>query len=400
MNTTTAEPRGPLSGVRVIELAGLGAAPFGAMMLADMGAEVIRVDRYNMPDFMAFSEPRFDVMGRNRRSVALNLKREGAVEAVLGLVDTADVLLEAWRPGVAERLGLGPDVCLARKPSLVYGRMTGWGQSGPLAHAAGHDLNYIALAGMLYPLGEPDRPPRSPMNLIGDFGGGGMLLAFGVVCAVLAARQSGQGQVVDAAMVDGAALLGSMNWGLYAEGRWQLERGSNTNDCAAPYYSAYECADGKFVCIASAEPQFYALLRSKLGLADDAAFDAQNDRSHWPALKAQLTALFRSRTRAQWCELMEGSDVCFAPVLDWNEAPKHPHAVAREAFIDVAGVTQPRPAPRFSGTPVPTPSAPVAHGADTLALLREAGLSDARILHLQQAGAIGPVLAPPDAAGA
>ncbi len=395
MNTSPTERRGPLSGVRVIELAGLGAAPFGAMMLADMGAEVIRVDRHGLPDFMAFSEPRFDVMGRNRRSLALNLKREGAVDVVLSLVETADVLLEAWRPGVAERLGVGPDVCLARKPSLVYGRMTGWGQSGPLAQAAGHDLNYIALAGMLYPLGEPDRPPRSPMNLIGDFGGGGMLLAFGVVCAVLAARQSGQGQVVDAAMVDGAALLGSMNWGLYAEGRWQLERGSNTNDCAAPYYSAYECADGKFVSIASAEPQFYALLRSKVGLAENAAFDAQNDRSQWPALKAQLTALFRTRTRAQWCELMEGSDVCFAPVLDWNEAPRHPHAVAREAFIDVAGVTQPRPAPRFSHTTVPAPSAPVAHGADTLAVLREVGLSDARILQLQQAGAIGNVLALP-----
>lgn len=380
---------GPLSGVRVIELAGLGAAPFGAMMLADMGAEVIRIDRFGMPDFMAWSEPRFDVMGRNRRSVAVNLKREGAVEAVLSLVETADVLLEAWRPGVAERLGLGPDVCLARKPSLVYGRMTGWGQDGPLAHAAGHDLNYIALAGMLYPLGEPDRPPRSPMNLIGDFGGGGMLLAFGVVCAVLEARVSGQGQVVDAAMVDGASLLGSMNWGLYAEGRWQLERGTNTNDCAAHYYGAYECADGKFVSIASAEPQFYALLRQKLGLQADAAFDAQNDRTAWPALKSRLTDLFRTRTRDDWCALMEGTDVCFAPVLDWNEAPTHPHAVARHAFVDVAGVTQPRPAPRFSRTEVPVPRAPVAHGTDTLAVLREAGFSDEHLARLQQAGAIG-----------
>ncbi len=388
MTAAATASAGPLKGVRVIELAGLGAAPFGAMMLADMGAEVIRVDRHGMPDFMAWSEPRFDVMGRNRRSVAVNLKREGAVEAVLSLVDTADVLLEAWRPGVAERLGLGPDVCLARKPSLVYGRMTGWGQDGPLAQAAGHDLNYIALAGMLYPLGEPDRPPRSPMNLLGDMGGGGMLLAFGVVCAVLEARQSARGQVVDAAMVDGASLLACMNWGLFAEGRWALERGSNTNDCAAHYYAAYACADGKFVSIASAEPQFYALLRHKLGLQDDRDFDAQNDKARWPELKQRIGALFGTRTRAEWSELLEGSDVCFAPVLDWNEAPRHPHALARQAFVDVAGVTQPRPAPRFSRTAPATPTAPVAHGADTLAVLRQAGLSEDRIRQLQADGAI------------
>ncbi len=378
---------GPLTGVRVLEIAGLGAAPFGAMMLADMGADVIRVDRLGGTEFLAWSEPRFDVMSRGRRSIAMNLKREGAVQAVLDLVETADVLLEAFRPGVMERLGLGPAVCLARKPSLVYGRMTGWGQDGPLAQAAGHDINYVALSGVLHAIGEPDRPPRTPMNLIGDFGGGGMLLAFGVVCALLAARSSGQGQVVDAAMVDGSSLLASMTWGLFAEGRWNLARGSNTNDCGAHYYGAYECADGKYVSIASAEPQFYALLREKAGLMD-AAFDAQNDRAQWPALKQRLTALFRTRTRAEWCALMEGSDVCFAPVLDWNEAPQHPHAVAREAFIDVAGVLQPRPAPRFSATPPATPRAAVAIGADSLAVLREAGFDDARIAQLQAAGVL------------
>jgi alpha-methylacyl-CoA racemase len=365
---------GPLHGVRVIEIAGLGAAPFGAMMLADMGAEVIRIDRLGGADIMAWT-------------VALNLKREGAVQAVLGLIDTADVLLEAFRPGVMERLGLGPQVCLARKPALVYGRMTGWGQEGPLAQAAGHDINYVALSGVLHAIGEPDRPPRTPMNLIGDFGGGGMLLAFGVVCALLSARSSGKGQVVDAAMVDGSALLASMTWGLFAEGRWNLARGTNTNDCAAHYYGAYECADGKFISIASAEPQFYALLREKAGL-QDAAFDAQNDQAQWPALKARVAALFRTRTRADWCDLMEGSDVCFAPVLDWNEAPHHPHAVAREAFVRVEGVLQPRPAPRFSGTPPPTPRAPVAIGADSLAVLREAGFDAARIAQLQSAGAL------------
>ena len=378
---------GPLHGVRVIEIAGLGAAPFGAMMLADMGADVIRIDRLGGSDIMAWTEPRFDVMSRGRRSVALNLKREGAVEAVLTLIETADVLLEAFRPGVMERLGLGPERCLACKPALVYGRMTGWGQDGPLAQAAGHDINYVALSGVLHALGEPDRPPRTPMNLIGDFGGGGMLLAFGVVCALLAARSSGKGQVVDAAMVDGSSLLASMTWGLFAERRWNLARGTNTNDCAAHYYGAYECADGKFVSIASAEPQFYALLREKAGLQDK-AFDAQNDQALWPELKARMATLFRTRTREDWCALMEGTDVCFAPVLDWNEAPVHPHALAREAFVNVQGVPQPRPAPRFSGTPPPMPRAPVALGADTLAVLREAGFDEARIALLQRSGAL------------
>ncbi len=381
---------GPLAGVKVVEIAGLGAAPFCAMMLADMGAQVLRVDRHGGGEMMKVVEPRFDVLARGRRSAAIDLKKPGATQAVLDLVARADILLEGFRPGVMERLGLGPDACLARNPRLVYGRMTGWGQDGPLAQAAGHDINYIALAGVLHAIGKSGEPPLPPMNTIGDFGGGGMLLAFGVMCALHETKESGRGQVVDAAMAEGSTLLAAMNWGFKAAGVWRNDRGTNVNDGGAHYYNAYACADGHCITIASAEPQFYALLRQKLGLDDDRAFDAQNDPRRWPELKERLTRIFKTRTRAEWCALLEGTDVCFAPVLDWNEAPEHPHSRARGMFIDIEGVTQPAPAPRFSRTPPQRPSPPCAPGADTDAALRDWGLSPGRIDELRTCGAIPP----------
>ncbi len=378
---------GPLAGLKVVEIVGLGAAPFCAMMLADMGADVIRVDRPGGGEIMRAVAPRFDVLARGRRSVAINLKKPGAAEAVLDLVAQADILIEGFRPGVMERMGLGPDACFARNRKLVYGRMTGWGQDGPLAQAAGHDINYIALAGVLHTIGKRGEPPVPPMNTIADFGGGGMLLAFGVMCALHEARQSGRGQVVDAAMAEGSALLAAMNWGFKAAGFWRNERGANVNDGAAHYYNAYECADGHYVSIASAEPQFYALLRQKLAL-DDPAFDAQGDFNKWPELKQRLATIFKSKTRAEWCALLEGTDVCFAPVLDWNEAPEHPHNRARAMFVDIAGVKQPAPAPRFSRTPTQIPNEPSAPGADVDTALRDWGFSAARIDELRSSGVI------------
>ena len=380
---------GPLAGVKVVEIVGLGAAPFCAMMLADMGAEVIRIDRPGGGEIMKWVEPRFDVMARGRRSVAIDLKKPGATEAGLDLVAQADIVLEGFRPGVMERMGLGPEACLARNPRLVYGRMTGWGQEGPLAQAAGHDINYIALAGVLHTIGTPDTAPVPPMNLIGDFGGGGMLLAFGILCALHEAGKSGHGQVVDAAMSEGSALLAAMNWGFKAAGLWRNARGANVNDGGAHFYAAYACADGHCISIAAAEPQFYALLRQKLGL-DDPVFDAQHDHRRWPELKARLAAIFKTRARAEWCALLEGSDVCFAPVLDWNEAPEHPHNRARGLFIDIAGVTQPAPAPRFSRSSPPHPGAPSAPGADTESVLRDWGFAAGRIAVLRASGAIPP----------
>ena len=378
---------GPLAGVKIVEMVGLGAAPFCAMMLADMGAEVIRVDRHGGNELMSAMPPRFDTMARGRRSLAINLKKPGAVEAVLRLAAGADILLEGFRPGVMERMGLGPDACLARNPRLVYGRLTGWGQEGPLAQAAGHDINYIALSGVLHTIGKAGEPPVTPMNLVGDFAGGGMLLAFGVLCALREAERSGQGQVVDAAMVDGSALLATMNWGLLAAGRWRNERGSNVMDNGAHFYSSYACADGRYVCVASAEPQFYALLR-RLASLEDPAFDAQHDFRAWPDLKERLAQVFKTKTRAEWCALMEGTDVCFAPVLDWNEAPQHPHNRARGVFMDIDGVRQPAPAPRFSRTPAARPQAPSVVGADTLAVLRDWGFEQATLDELSAAGAI------------
>ncbi|WP_213957709.1 CaiB/BaiF CoA-transferase family protein [Variovorax sp. dw_954] len=335
---------GPLQGLRVIEMAGLGPAPFCAMLLSDMGAEVIRVERPGTP-----ASPH-DILARGRSTLQLDLRAAGATQTMLDAIASADVLIEGFRPGVMERLGLGPDACHARNPRLVYGRMTGWGQHGPLAHAAGHDINYIAISGALHAIGRPGEAPVPPLNYVGDFGGGAMLLAFGVMGALYEMQRSGKGQVVDAAMTDGAALLSAMMYGFKSEGRWNNNRGENFLDGGAHFYDTYACADGKHVSIGSIEPQFYALLRDRCGLADDPAFDAQMDSARWPLLKLRLADVFRTRTRDEWCALLEGTDACFAPVLDWDEAPAHPHNVARGTFVNVGGVVQPAPAPRFSRT--------------------------------------------------
>ena len=372
-------------------MVGIGPAPFCAMMLADMGAEVIRIDRPagsagGLGD-AGFPGTPFDVTARGRRSLAINLKKPGAAEAILQLIDKADILIEGFRPGVMERLGLGPDICLRRNAKLVYGRMTGWGQTGPLAQAAGHDINYIALTGVLHAIGHPDRPPLPPLNLVGDFGGGAMLLAFGVVCAALNARSTGQGQVVDAAMTDGAALLAAMTYGLKAGGSWNNQRGANLLDGGAHFYGSYACADGKYVAIGSIEPQFYALLLQIMAI-DDPVFKDQMNPARWATLQGRLAETFMTKTRAEWCALLEGTDVCFAPVLDWDEAPQHAHNRARQTFIDIAGVTQPAPAPRFSRTAPGTPAAPAAVGAHSEAVLKDWGIAPDVISRLQQDQAI------------
>jgi alpha-methylacyl-CoA racemase len=335
---------GPLAGVRIVEFAGLGPGPFASMMLADMGADVVTLMRGEEPRGL-----RGRVMMRGRRKVIADLKDEATRAQVLELLANADALIEGFRPGVMERLGLGPDVVLARNPRLVYGRMTGWGQSGPLAHAAGHDINYIALTGALAAIGPRERPVP-PLNLVGDFGGGALYLVVGLLAGLLEAQRSGQGQVIDCAMCDGAASLMSMFCEFAAGGRWQDRREANLLDGGAHFYGAYECADGEFVAIGAIEPQFYAELRRLAGL-DDPAFDAQMDAKNWPALKDKLAAVFRTKTRTEWCTLMEGTDVCFAPVLALAEAPHHPHMAARGVFVSHDGVTQPAPAPRFSRTP-------------------------------------------------
>lgn len=378
---------GPLEGLKIVEMVGIGPAPFCAMMFADMGAEVIRIDRRGAASVVAPEDSRFDVTARGRRSLAVDLKKPGAAETVLKLIDQADALIEGFRPGVMERLGLGPEVCHARNPKLVYGRMTGWGQHGPLAHAAGHDINYIALSGALHAIGRPGEPPVVPLNYIGDFGGGGMLLAFGVACALLEARRSGKGQVVDAAMTDGAALLSAMMYGFKADGSLNNQRGENLLDGGAHFYNTYACADGKYVSIGSIEPQFYAQLIQLCGI-DDPAFEAQRDAHGWPILKYRLADVFKTKTREEWCALMEGTDVCFAPVLDWDEAPAHPHNRARETFVNVAGVTQPAPAPRFSETPPDLPSPAVKPGADSEAILRDWGFDRAAVAELKEHGII------------
>ena len=374
---------GPLTGLKVIEMVGLGPAPFCAMLLADMGAEVIRVQR---PGQALGERARFDVLARGRRAIALDLRRREGVETLLQLVESADALIEGFRPGVMERLGLGPAPCLQRNPKLVYGRMTGWGQSGPLAQAAGHDINYIALAGALHAIGRPGEKPVVPHNYIGDFGGGGMLLGFGVLCALLEAQRSGKGQVVDAAMTDGTALLSAMMYGFRAAGRLGDERGANLLDGGAHFYDTYECADGRFIALGAIEPQFYAELLARCGI-DDPQFQRQMDPSQWPQLKAKLAALFQQRSRAQWCDLLEGSDACFAPVLDWAEAAGHPHNRERGTYLELDGVLQPAPAPRFSRTPAATPT-PAPGAPQSEAVLRDWGLSDERIADLQQAGVI------------
>ena len=378
---------GPLSGFRIIEIAGIGPGPFAAMMLADMGAEVVRVERAQAVREGA-SGAHWDVMLRGRRNVALDLKHADGAQALLSMVERADALIEGFRPGVMERLGIGPQQCLARNPKLVFGRMTGWGQSGPYANSAGHDINYIALAGALAHFGRAGEPPTPPLNMVGDFGGGGMLLAYGVVCALLEAQRSGKGQVVDAAMVDGSAVLMSMFWAFKHIGMFdENARGTNLLDTGAHFYDVFECADGEWVSIGSIEPQFYALLLQKTGLAGDAELAGQMDRAKWPQLKEKLAAVFRTKTRAQWNEIMEGSDVCYAPVLRMSEAAQHPHNVARNTFVEVAGVTQPAPAPRYSRSETSTPTPPAHAGAHTRAVLADWGFDAQRIEQLVASGA-------------
>ena len=377
---------GPLHGVKVIEMAGLGPAPFAAMMLADLGAEVITVDRLStgQEDPATVSA---QLLRRGKQSIALDLKQSASVEVVLRLVESAEVIVEGFRPGVMERLGLGPDVCLVRNPRLVYARMTGWGQHGPLSQAAGHDINYISLSGALHAIGTAEQP-IVPLNLVGDFGGGAMLLAVGVLSAVIHARTSGKGQVVDAAMTDGSALLMSMMYGFKAEGHWKDERAANMLDGGAHFYGTYRCADDKWISIGSIEPQFSALLVEKTGMQD---VDVANQRNPatWVDMKQRLVEVFARRTRNEWCALMEATDVCFAPVLAMEEAPAHPHNLARQTFCEVAGVVQPAPAPRFSQTPACIDHAPVARGSDTSKILERLGLSEKEIDALHRIGAIG-----------
>jgi alpha-methylacyl-CoA racemase len=358
------------------------------MMLADHGADVIRVDRPRGAGDAGNFERR-NVLNRSRRGMALDLKTAAGVEVLRDLASTADGLIEGFRPGVMERLGLGPDVLLADNPKLVYGRMTGWGQTGPLASTAGHDINYIALSGVLDLLGRAGAKPTPPINLLGDFGGGGMLLAFGMVSAILRARSSGEGQVVDCSMVEGSALLSGMIWGFKAQGRWQGERGHNFLDTGAPFYEVYECADGRYVAIGALEPAFYAELRRGLGLADDAAFDTQHDAGVWESMKEKLAAAFKTRTREHWCAVFAGTDACLAPVLSMAEAAAHPHNAARDSFISVDGVAQPAPAPRWSKTPAAAPRLLEDPAQDGIDLLREMGYAETRIVELRAAGIVG-----------
>jgi alpha-methylacyl-CoA racemase len=377
---------GPLTGVRVIEIASLAPAPFGCMILADLGADVLRVDRAERSGPQA-AQPR-DPLARGRRSIGLNLKDGVAVDLLLRLIDGADVLVEGFRPGVAERLGFGPDVCAARNPGLIFARMTGWGQHGPLAHTAGHDIDYIGVSGALGMVGRAGEAPVPPVNLLGDFGGGGMLLALGILAALVERAHSGVGQVIDAAMVDGSALLTSFVYGLRAAGGWQDSRGSNLLDGGAPFYDTYATADGEYVAVGALEPQFYAALLHGLGLAD-AGLPDQHDRAGWPVLRQRFGATFAKRTRAEWEQVFAGTDACVSPVLSLAEAPAHPHAIARNAFVAVGDVTQPAPAPRFSRTPADSPSVPPRPGADTDAVLVGLGLSAWEIADLRSRGVVG-----------
>jgi len=372
---------GPLSGIRVVELAGLGPAPYACMLLADLGAEVLRVDR----PVAGFGVPAHDVTGRGRRSIAVDLKNPAAAEVVLRLVEAADVLVEGLRPGVAERLGVGPDACLERNPRLVYARMTGWGQDGPLAPRVGHDINYAAITGALGAIGEPGRKPVPPLNLVADFGGGSMFLLTGILAALLERGTSGRGQVVDAAMVDGVTSLLSMTYGFRAAGGWVDERGSNLLDGGAPFYDTYACSDGQYVAIGALEPQFWALVVQTLGLQD---LPEQYDRAGWPELREQLTEVFASRTRDEWAELFEPLDACVSPVLSLGEAAAHPHLAAREAVVDIDGVPQPAPAPRFSRTPGEIGPPARRAGADTREALQGWGFSAAEVEALEGVAAV------------
>ena len=374
---------GPLAGTKFIELAGIGPGPFCGMMLADMGADVIRIDRIAS----AARRPK-DILARNRRSLAVNLKQTEGVELVLQLCEQADGIFEGFRPGVTERLGLGPEDCMARNPKIVYGRMTGWGQDGPIAHAAGHDINYIALTGALHAIGREGELPVPPLNLVGDFGGGGMLLAYGMVCGVLEATRSGKGQVVDAAMIDGAAALMAMFYGMHASGLWEDERGRNLLDAGAHFYNTYETSDGKYVSIGSIEPQFYAELLQRAEL-DSEVFGVQHDRGRWTDQVDALAEVFKQKTRDEWCEIMEGTDVCFAPVLSLSEAPEHAHNAARNTFETHEGLVQPAPAPRFSRTAGGIRQAARFPGEDSREVLSEFGLNDETIQGLLDSGVVG-----------
>jgi alpha-methylacyl-CoA racemase len=373
--------QGPLTGLKIVEFAGIGPGPFCGMLLSDLGADVVRIDRKGQ----GRGAPS-DITSRGRRSVALDLKKPEAVEACLKLMDAADAIIEGFRPGVMERLGLGPEVALKRNPKLVFGRMTGWGQTGPYAQAAGHDMNYIAITGALHAIGTDDKPVP-PLNLVGDFGGGALYLAFGLLAGVIQARETGKGQVIDCAMSDGAASLMAMFYGFKAAGMWKEQRRSNMLDGGAHFYDTYQCRDGKWVSIGSIEPQFYALLLEKTGI-DDPEFQKQHDRSAWPGLREKLADVIAQKTRDEWTEIMGGTDVCFAPVLDLDEAPKHPHNAARETFVNLEGVVQPAPAPRFSATPGKIQGPPPAIGGHDREALSDWGFSDGEIGALQSAGAL------------
>jgi alpha-methylacyl-CoA racemase len=375
---------GVLSGLRIVEMGGIGPAPFAGMMLADHGAEVIRVDR---PGGGAYYSPK-DVLNRGRRSLAVNLKSVEGVELVRDLCRTADGMIEGFRPGVMERMGLGPDALMNDNPRLVYGRVTGWGQGGPYAALAGHDINYIAITGALHACGRAGEKPTVPLNLFGDFGGGGLMLAFGMVSALLNVCTTGKGQVVDCAMIDGVSSLMAMIWRFRAEGRWHDERGLNLLDSGAHFYDCFETADGKYVSIGAIEPQFYAELRARLGIANDPAFDVQADEAGWPELKKRLAAVFHTRTRAEWCDMFEGSDACFAPVMSMAEAPSHPHLAQRGTLIEIDDIVQPAPAPRFSSTPAARPIGPPLPGQDSESIMAALGYPVARIRQLVDAGVV------------
>lgn len=375
---------GTLEGLRIVEMAGLGPAPFCGMMLADHGAEVIRVLRPGM--VTSLGDPAKDILNRNRLTLTVDLKQAEGVALVRELCDGAAGLIEGFRPGVMERIGLGPTELIGRNPKLVYGRMTGWGQEGPLSDAPGHDINYIAVTGNLHTYGRAGDKPTPPINAVGDFGGGGMLLAFGMLAGILHAERTGLGQVVDCAMTDGAALLAAMTWTFRAQGAWRDERGVNLLDSGAPFYDSYECADGKYLAVGAIEPQFYAVLRERLGLADDPEFARQMDAGAWPELKVRLAVLFLERTRDEWCVLLEGSDACVSPILSMAEAPDHAHNRARGTFVEAGGVVQPAPGPRFGASPAAPVRMPEAE--NTADVLGRLGFASERIAALAAAGAI------------
>lgn len=376
--------KGPLSGVRIVELGGIGPVPFACMLLADLGAEVVRIDRPPGFDGGAPVDPRFNLLNRSQRSLALDLKKPEAVRAILKLVESADALVEGFRPGVAEKLGLGPEQCLAVNPRLVYGRMTGWGQDGPLAQEPGHDVNYISLTGVAHAIGTADGPPVMPLNLVGDFGGGSLYLALGVVSAILEARGSGKGQVVDAAMVDGSASLMTMMYGFLATDYWIDRRGANRLDSGAPYYNVYQTSDGKWLSVGANEARFWRNLCALLGLEN---MPPQHDRQYWPEMKTRIAAVFRTRTRDEWCKLAEGRETCMAPILSLSEAPSHPHLQARHTFVEVDGIVQPAPAPRFSRTPGEIQRPPARPGQHSEEVLRDWGFTADEIAALQAVSA-------------